>query len=276
MLNDITLKEAYDFKVFIISDEAIGTTPGIFTQMSELEGTSLPWEALEAPEKIEPIDLDREYYLNHSGRKIISPIVSDLLGDGDTLTTAAKNAIAKLVYSKYIPAWEHLWNSYDVDYNPIHNYNMTEDITRDLDVVDSETVDDDKTHICTETETPNLTDTTNHGRTDTIEAHRYGFNSSDARPTETTEETEGGTTVETHTGTRGNVVNSTEATDTTVDGTKTEDETVHTTRSGNIGVTTTQRMLTEEREVWLWNFFEQIFSDVDKVLTISAYDLCRV
>ena len=45
------------------------------------------------------------------------------------------------------------------------------------------------------------------------------------------------------------------------------------TRSGNIGVTTSQQMLESERELWrVWNFFRGIvYPDIDRVLTIEIY-----
>jgi hypothetical protein len=42
-------------------------------------------------------------------------------------------------------------------------------------------------------------------------------------------------------------------------------------RHGNIGVTTNQQMLEEERKLWTWNFYNQVFEDVDKFLTINIY-----
>lgn len=44
------------------------------------------------------------------------------------------------------------------------------------------------------------------------------------------------------------------------------------TRSGNIGVTTSQQMIESERALWLWNFFRTVvFPDIDRVLTIQVY-----
>ena len=44
------------------------------------------------------------------------------------------------------------------------------------------------------------------------------------------------------------------------------------TRSGNIGVTTSQQMIQSERDLWLWNFFQDVvFKDISKVLTLSIY-----
>ena len=43
-------------------------------------------------------------------------------------------------------------------------------------------------------------------------------------------------------------------------------------RSGNIGVTTSQQMIQSERDLWLWNFFQDVvFKDISKVLTLSIY-----
>lgn len=42
-------------------------------------------------------------------------------------------------------------------------------------------------------------------------------------------------------------------------------------RHGNIGVTTSQQMIEAERELWKWYFFDVVFADVDKFLTISVY-----
>lgn len=44
------------------------------------------------------------------------------------------------------------------------------------------------------------------------------------------------------------------------------------TRSGNIGVTTSQQMIESERQLYLWNFFHNIvFPDLDKLLTLEVY-----
>jgi len=52
----------------------------------------------------------------------------------------------------------------------------------------------------------------------------------------------------------------------------TEDNTTHhLTRSGNIGVTTSQQMLTSEIELRQWLFFESVMNDIDRLLTLSIY-----
>ena len=43
------------------------------------------------------------------------------------------------------------------------------------------------------------------------------------------------------------------------------------TRTGNIGTNPFQNLLQQERNIWMYDFFEQIFKDVDSVLTIPIY-----
>lgn len=75
----------------------------------------------------------------------------------------------------------------------------------------------------------------------------YGFNSTDAVPS-----TENGTETET--------------------GGNADENERQLTRSGNIGVTTTQQMLESEIELRKKNFYDILFKDVDTLLTIEVYD----
>ena len=42
-------------------------------------------------------------------------------------------------------------------------------------------------------------------------------------------------------------------------------------RSGNVGVTTSQQMLESSIKLWEWSFFETVFKDLDKILTLDTY-----
>ena len=57
------------------------------------------------------------------------------------------------------------------------------------------------------------------------------------------------------------------------EGSGSESEEVH--KSGVIGTVSIQKLLSEERDVWVWNFLDQVFSDIDKILAIAVYDGCR-
>ena len=53
-----------------------------------------------------------------------------------------------------------------------------------------------------------------------------------------------------------------------------EDKTTYNTkltRTGNIGTVTAQDMVEQEISVWQWNFFEMVFKDLDKILTLETY-----
>lgn len=43
------------------------------------------------------------------------------------------------------------------------------------------------------------------------------------------------------------------------------------TRSGNIGVTTSQQMAQSSLDLWKWNYFYDIFRDIDSIFTIPTY-----
>lgn len=97
----------------------------------------------------------------------------------------------------------------------------------------------------TETMTDDTT-TKEYGATNTTDSATYGFNSSDAVPADTQTSTNGGSDTETHSYTL--------------------------TRSGNIGVTTTQQMINAQRDLWKWDFFREIvFPDIDQILTLTVY-----
>ena len=160
----------------------------------------------------------------------------------------------------------------------------------------------------TETDVKTGTDTTTPDLTETNESDIYGFNSSSAahanRDTKTTEGTQtidydttnektierSRTDIETNTGTETNENTKTNTgTQTTIEaetntgtqvnalgGSDSATDEYTLTRHGNIGVTTTQQMLEQERNIWLWDFFRIVFIDVDKILTTSHYELGRL
>ena len=109
-------------------------------------------------------------------------------------------------------------------------------------------------------------DTTHHGRTQTEMDYKYGLNTEtdNPKPSDKIHSTEGGSTSTDITNTNNrNRVDAGE-----------EEETIH--RAGNIGVTTTQKLIQEERDLWLWNFFDQVFNDIDRELALMFHDPCRV
>lgn len=182
-----------------------------------------------------------------------------------TYTVSDFTSIYDIILAMNLTRWQKLWNTLSVQYDPISNYDMTEIMTDDETVIeygktDTRTDNLSHGHSEQETETPNLTrDTTNKVN---------GFNGSTAQDAdETIEHTTGTNTTsrqgtDTDTGTQTNVGSGSD--------THTRNYELH--RTGNIGVTTSQQMLESERAVWMWKFFyDVVFPDCDRVLTIQTY-----
>lgn len=186
---------------------------------------------------------------------------------------------------------------------------LTSELTTDnLSSARTVNLTDGNTKNLTEQRTANLEDERTANLSDTTSVSRYGFNSAVGVPADETTETHTGTDTTTHTGTDTTTHTGTDntthtGTDTTANtGTRTvarsgtdtttynttdrdtgtrgnvssgSDQTVRNytlTRSGNIGVTTSQMMLQSERDLWVWNFFiDVVFPSIDKVIALSIY-----
>lgn len=233
-----------------------------------------PWGELEIYS-----ELDMYYYGVYSGNKIISPLIEKLLVNNKILSDDMPT-IAKIIYTMFNKKWGKLWNVYNETYNPIENYNMIEtgENTSIIEYGKSDTKTDNLAHNETtnDTETPNITETRTPNITRNVSENIYGFDSNSPSPANTAQETNTGNEIKQRTGTNTRKVttNGTNTgTETTVTSGNDETNTNHTiTRHGNIGVTTTQQMLSSEIELWQWNFFNQVlFPDIDRVLVISIY-----
>ena len=252
---------------------------GIFCYLHELD---VPWKT-EDPAIPASQMLDLEYHGNKSGEKWVAPLVSkllELLENGD-FEEDIPETLALLLVRINGENWRKQWASLEFEYNPIENYSMVEQMTNDQ-TVDAygktRTRTDNLSHTKTGTETdaPNTTETQTPNLTNTRNAETHGFNSVQAVPTDADTQRATGTNTMTRTGQEQRTYNTTDA-DT---GTQTENDggqDTHTrnyrlTRSGNIGVTTSQQMIESERALWVWNFFyDVVFPDIDRVLTLQIY-----
>ena len=236
---------------------------------------TMPWASAE---NVDNSVLDIAYFGNHSGGKFCAPLVKLLINDDGVVPDAARITLAKILISKYLTNWNNLWETNVAVYSPIHNYDMYEE--RDLATTDDnvETTDGELSRTGTEGLTHGMVESTQHGRTEDNVNYKYGLNTSVYQQNRSDENvsTEGGTTVTTDSGTDTTTRNLVDSTDQTVteDNEGTEHEETH--RYGNIGVTTTQKLLQEERNLWLWNFFDEVFNDLDKELALAFHDPCRV
>ena len=247
-------------------------TGGIFINLVTYD---MPWSNTIA------IDLDLDYHMNVSGDKIISGLVLSLLDSDHKLSNADVAILARVIASRFKTRWTKLYNTMSLEYNPISNYDMVERMTNDRRVTeyghtDTETNNLSHAKTGTETRTPNTTDTRTPQLNRVTENDVQGFNSDDYVPSEKSTVGETGTDTTTHTGTdtmQYNVTDADTGTRGNVEGgIDTETRNYLLTRSGNIGVTTSQQMIESERELWLWDFFKTVvYPDIDSIITIPIY-----
>lgn len=228
----ITLNEAFlDYE----------TKGGIFSNID-----NLPWSSVMTGSQADTL-----YFDTHSGERFSARIITRRIGDAGYLISDDRRTISNLVYAMFKTQWTKLWETMNPNYEPLTNYKMTEDETGNR----------------TDTRTPNLT--RKHTGTDKDEGsttlntqnNLWGFNSESSIPSDMQD----GTNTSNNTNTR-DLTDTETGTDTTAG-----NNTRKLTRTGNIGTNTFQNLLQQERKLWMYNFFEQIFKDVDSVLTIPIY-----
>lgn len=217
------------------------TGDGIFAY---LDAFDVPWK-----NDVDADSLDLDYHGNISGDKLTSPLV-EKFKTGETLTNAERTTLAQTIWSIYGVNWTREYNVLALEYEPIENYNMREEMTNDETVME---YGKESTRSGSETDSPNLTNTSS--------GEVYAFNSSDPVPTEEQSTTAKGTATHTF-----NAVKDTES------GSDTHTRNYELTRSGNVGVTTSQQMIESEIALWRWNFFHDVvYPDIDKILTLKIY-----
>lgn len=258
------------------------TDGGVFSPME-----NAPWVGT-----MTGLNLDIAYLDGHSGERFCSNIINRRLDDSSVLSSDNRTLISNILWAMFGIQWTRLWATMKpAEYNPLTNYQMqetmegTENSTRTPDLTKGDigtvqtTGQDKRTPDLTKTNTGTVK---NEGSgTSTNQNNLWGFNSAESVPsdmadgTATNENTTTDNLSETQTGT-----DTTDRTNTdTYNRSYTEtgtDTTAGTssrklTRTGNIGTNTFQNLLQQERNIWMYDFFEQIFKDVDSVLTIPIY-----
>ena len=220
---------------------------GIVSLISE--NNEVPWK-----NQLDYVSLDFEYHGNNSGLKIISPLLENMLDNG-ILSDQSAIALSKVIYNMYKTQWDKLYSITKLSYNPIENYNRIET----LNITENNTG------------TVNNKDNTTYGKkltsSSTANATQnndvYGFNSIDSIPSDKQNGNNKLDGSETYSGTD------------SIENLRTDNLSHEIERnssiSGNIGVATSQQMLESEINLWKWNFFNNIFKDIDKVLCINIY-----
>ena len=134
---------------------------------------------------------------------------------------------------KELPTWQRIYNASLLEYNPIENYNRTEETT----IVD----DGSDIHSGNDTSRNSGSDSSTGGGSLTRQNDTTGYNSNTFVPREKTTDT----TTDTNTTTYGGVNTFTHGEQIARD----NERTITGNISGNIGVTTSQQMLEQEIEI---------------------------
>ena len=171
--------------------------------------------------------------------------------------------MAEAVLSVYNTAWSYQYKALTADYNPIHNYDSVENSTDTHDYTGTQTMEHDVTK--NNTDTPDITRTSN-GSNDSA-GSLYGFNSTSPVPSDEANGKSQSTDKETGTVTSNGTEN---GTNTRTDNLK-ETITHELTRSGNIGVTTSQQMIESELELRKKQFYNIMIHDIINFLCLPIY-----
>lgn len=219
----------------------------------------------------------------YSGIKLPSSFV--LINSTDDI--ANSQDIAALLYAMYSTPWKRLWDAYVSEYSPLDNYNIKEVVDRTES--DDRTINKTNKYDSTVDGTDSATDTSSTtteveyghevNRTALADEYNYGFNSTEKVPAHSTEESGQDVNSGKDTTTANGTSTSEGTSKTVTDGSGSENtsdtnditENIQRTRQGNVGQNTYQELLRQEFELWKWNFFTQVFEDVDKFLCLSVY-----
>ena len=237
--------------------------------------------------------INQDYYYRHSGSKIVSPLVNHFLDDAGKLTNNGCYSLARIIVNDYKTNWDKIYKALTVEYSPIENYDLTEESTDSRSHTSDHTGTDGTTHTGTDTTAQSGEDSTTDGgtigTTNTIKDATEktvngiaGFNtqdefSKDTSSTKTVNQVVQNDEKRNLTGstkygkTETNTLDTTDNTtyNSTIKETDSESHSLH--RHGNIGVTTSQQMIESEIVLRKKNFFEIVFSDIDRLLTLSIY-----
>lgn len=224
-----------------------------------LETLGVPWAGLNISDAL------NQMYAAHGFVKIVSPFLFGLMTEPNGLSAVQAQTVARMLAIKYNDKWTRLWALGEIEYNPISAGSLTEheETTETRDRDDTDTGTSNGTNSGTVQNSGSATDTGTGSTNEQI----YGFNSSTGQNANTTTENRnyGSSTSNTETRNLSDSRSQNLA--------HTEDETVE--RSRDLTRETTaanvQDLINAERMLWDWNFWNQVFGDIDELLTLDIY-----
>ena len=192
--------------------------------------------------------LDLEYFGNRSGYKWASPLVDKIAATfmNRTILTDTENfqcdSLRRAIEAMYGDDWKRMWETWNKNYDPIYNYNMTEDFKGK-----------DKNQKTTDTETASKSKTTLDTTNKVKPLNTSAFES--ISQTDSNSET-----------TRLKADNKGQEKE---NGSGENEYLKH--RYGNIGTLAYQDMIKREMDLRKDHFFDIIMADLDKILTIPYW-----
>lgn len=165
------------------------------------------------------------------------------------------------------PEWTKLWQSTIYAYNPIWNKDGTFTESLDRSGSNSGSGSDNTTSSGSSSGNDSATDKTSYGKTDTHSVTGFDTNSF----SNDTRDQAGGIDTTTHTGNRSESYSGTDKRSMSNSGSYTDKQTITRTEHGNIGVTTTQQMMKEEREAAIFNVYDYIIEAFKQRFCIMIY-----
>ena len=284
---------------------------GIFSEM-----TTAPWS-----NDITGSELDIMFFTEYGDRPI-SPLFKLIPTDNTgAVTLSGRKQIATLLEKRFRVPWKRRYSVLELDYNPLESMkfvtnggeNETIDFTDNT--TDSRNSKSSSTLKKTGTDTTNDTityDTVNSSQksgdikevsesTETTNDNQnnltYGFNSTEAVPTDkaqktgnstnngTTTSTDTRKTEDTKTGTdKSNKTinyNTNDESSSTLTDTNTRNKQENTdrqkdynsTKTGALGVFTNQDVLQKELDLWKYDYFKSVFDDIANILCLAIYQV---
>ena len=177
--------------------------------------------------------------------------------------------------AKQLPIWQHLLDTTKYDYNPIWNKDGTVTETETRDLKGSEKVKDetDRVDNLTDKNTRDFEDKETRNLENNTLNSVYGFNSSDAAPANQDNVKDTGTDTIEHSGTDTMDHTGRQDIDRNLERDTTDTGTVKHERieQGNIGLTSTQDLISQERQIALFNVMDVIIKDFIKRFCLAVY-----
>lgn len=210
---------------------------GIFSYL-----INMPWMSV-----INPINLDFDYHGNFSGDKETSPLIDRL--NQKPLNVNNIIYLAQIITLRYKDSWTRIWDSMMKDYDIMSPYTMN--------VIETNVFDNEENSDFNE----KGVSINRNSSTSKDASFTYGYNEGKA-PTDEHSSADSSN----------NTSNNDKSSKSVNTSKRTESKDIR--RKGNYGFFTPNRLLTEEREYRMWNFFtECVYKNIDDVLTSKFYEV---